>query len=66
MSRADLASGKAQDKAQPSQPNQQKLSREETQAPPRKRSKELAADPNYPTEEIIQALAEMLARHWYS
>lgn len=30
------------------------------------RIKKLAADPNYPNEEIITALAEMLARHWYS
>ncbi len=35
------------------------LSREE-------RARMLAQDPNYPSEEIIKALAEMLARHWYS
>jgi hypothetical protein len=26
----------------------------------------LATDPNYPTDEIIEALSDMLARHWYS
>ncbi len=30
------------------------------------RARRLALDPNYPSPEIITALAEMLARHWYS
>jgi hypothetical protein len=28
-------------------------------------AKLLAQDPNYPSGEIIQTLADMLARHWY-
>ena len=30
------------------------------------RAKMLAEDPDYPSDKIIQTLADMLARHWYS
>jgi hypothetical protein len=30
------------------------------------RGKMLAKDPNYPSDKIIETLADMLARHWYS
>ncbi len=30
------------------------------------RARMLAEDPNYPSEKIIETLAEMLARHWYA
>jgi hypothetical protein len=30
------------------------------------RARMLAQDPNYPSDNVIETLAEMLARHWYS
>lgn len=43
-----------------------KASREQLDAERMARGRGLAADPNYPPDEILEALSEMLARHWYS
>jgi len=59
-----VAAGQAEAKARAAEAA--KLSREQIDAERMARARSLAADPNYPTPEILATLSEMLARHWYS
>ncbi len=58
--------GVSGDREQKTGPNGQAKLPRETDAERMARVRDLAADPNYPTDEIIEALSDMLARHWYS
>jgi hypothetical protein len=61
-----MAAGARQVEEKTGKAGPDKPSPEQVNAERMARGRSLAADPNYPTEEILATLSEMLARHWYS
>jgi hypothetical protein len=61
-----IAAGARQPEGKTGKTGPAKPSPEQVNAERMARGRSLAADPNYPTDEILATLSEMLARHWYS